>query len=189
MSILYTILIDVSGSMGGNRLEYARLTLMLIMEMIFEINIKSKVRFGQPLIHFKVSKFSDSAEELISHKKSAKFGKSTSQRLILEMMDALQLEGGTNEAGAFKAMLDDIKKQKGPSVTVSKVMRMLSVIGDAQITSTAKDQIQSKLQANKKDKKKPVNVTFLPVGDESSKSSTVDTAGKENCIIPEKRGS
>ncbi|MBD3271320.1 MAG: AAA domain-containing protein, partial [Elusimicrobia bacterium] len=175
LPIKLTFLIDHSGSMWkDNRLLWVKLTAMLFLEAVFEVN-EELVKKGYDPIEFELADFNDTDELLISHETSQEIGEDRKERLIFDTLLKLTAEGGTRDKEAIETyttrLIESQPKKHG--ITCRKVM---FVLGDGDM---ADEDIGKAIQGAKEHN---VHVLMVPAGDEESKQTMIRSAGKEAVV-------
>lgn len=137
-NLLISILVDSSGSMGGqatgawSKTKIAQLTMLILFKSFFAHNQKRKLEGQQfkPLLA-EVSDFTTNAQILIPHQKFAETTEPELDYFIYHALKDLERSGGTNYSEAVGRLLSTIAGY--PLPLDSDVMRMIFVLTDEQV--------------------------------------------------------
>ena len=108
---LASIMVDVSGSMAGSKLENARKLLIFYSELFAKI----KEQFGY--INFSINTFSDSMQEIKNYDQdydsaqAYKYADGTRSTIKVRLMKHIKTQGGTNMLDPIKRAAQDLSKQ------------------------------------------------------------------------------
>ena len=108
---LASIMVDVSGSMGGSKLENARKLLIFYSELFTKI----KEQFGY--INFAINTFSDSMQEIKTYDQdydspqAYKHPDGTRSTIKVRLMKQIKTQGGTNMLDPIKRAAQSLSKQ------------------------------------------------------------------------------
>ncbi|MBF0494695.1 MAG: AAA family ATPase, partial [Candidatus Omnitrophica bacterium] len=178
-----TFLFDKSGSMNeGNRILYSKLTLLLLLEVIFSVNSDiAKKRW--PPIEFEIGFFDTNQEPFISHETSAKTGEDRKERLIYDAIKALVAGGGTDDAEAVKTFTTRLKESPKPVRAENDAKRILFMVGDGNVDESDKTAIRKTLAYAKENK---INVFGVSVGDKVAMQTVLNAYGADRAVLPKK---
>ncbi len=176
-----TLLIDVSGSMTGNRMLYAKLTMLMFLEAIFRINEELEKR-GWPLIEFEIGCYNKDAELFISHETSTEIGEDRKERLIYDAVKALMATGSTDLKKGLGMFVTRLLESPEPRGSDKPARRMLATIGDGDVNTQDKEAIREVLAS---DEENNLTLFGVSVGDADARQSTCDAFGKARAILPQ----
>jgi len=173
-----TLLIDTSFSMEGYRLNYAKLTLFALLEIIFELNDRLAEKGFQP-IEFEVGAFSDDDDFMISHQSSELADGTKKERIIYDLMKKIVAGGGTDDVYALGRSLTRLKES--PDRTSEGSRRLMFVLTDGNLGAGKRDEVKG-IVADAEEN----NIAVFPIaiGDREAREQVVETYGKERAIIP-----
>jgi hypothetical protein len=178
---LASILVDVSGSMGGIKLLNARKLLVFYSELFSKI---SEV-FGY--INFSIHIFSDSIEEVKDFKQDYEsperyiFSDNSSSTVKLRLMKQLQVQGGTNMLDAIK----EVSKKLNEEVeNYPDYASALYFVGDGGDTCGNAGNIRTFLQINEAEHGFGEHMySAILLGDESQRRELADIFGDEHTNV------
>ncbi|MGD2279269.1 MAG: hypothetical protein PVH45_04140, partial [Candidatus Omnitrophota bacterium] len=173
-----TFLIDKSGSMGftPERILWARLMIMLFLEVMIEIN-----EDYTGLFEWEVIVYDQSITRIGTFKQSRSIRRRHKARTVFDIMTAIDPGGWTDDKRAFataiKETLDEIKKDDSAGIN------LVLAIGDGNFGSNPDIAVQLE-EAERRD----VYTRVISVGDKDANQDTVDTCGEKRTITPDSRG-
>jgi DNA-binding beta-propeller fold protein YncE/WD40 repeat protein len=127
-----TLLVDKSGSMGeGNKALWARITLLSLLEVIFNLNEELEAR-GFPLIEFEVGFFDSDDKLQISHGTTSMLPTFHRERVIYDLLKNLEAGGGTRYYESLGRYMTRLAES--PESSPDESHRMLMVITDQQVS-------------------------------------------------------
>ncbi|HRZ86689.1 MAG TPA: HEAT repeat domain-containing protein, partial [bacterium] len=176
MPVKITLLIDTSGSMGGDRIRYACMTALVLLEVISNLNEKLESKGFNP-IEFEVGMFSDDDTVQISHETSRDTG-TRKERVIYDILKKITAGGGTDDVTALGRSVTRLTES--PDRTAEKSRRILFVLTDGNLGAGARDDIK---QINVGAEEKGAAVFAVAVGDEESREQVKLTYG-DRTIVP-----
>ncbi|MDD5634238.1 MAG: AAA family ATPase, partial [Candidatus Omnitrophica bacterium] len=178
-----TLLFDKSGSMSvNNRILYAKLTLLLLLEVIFDVNSELESKRWPP-IEFEVGFFDENSEPFISHETSSRIGEDRKERLIYNAITHLVANNGTDDAKALGEFVTRLKESPEPMGSEEKAKRILMLIGDGNVDESDKSEIRGVLEYAKEE---DVEVFGVSVGDEKAQRTVLNAFGEERAILPQR---
>ncbi|MFC1668569.1 AAA family ATPase, partial [Chlamydiota bacterium] len=169
-----SFLLDKSGSMGmvPDRIFWARLMIMLFLEVIVDLNEEY-----EGLFRWETIVYDEAIERITSFKESERVRRYHKSRVVYDTLTALDPSGWTDDTRAFATAIDsqlqEVSKDDGPGIHI------VLAIGDGNFGTNP--EISEKLT---KAEQKDVFVRVISVGDDAANQSTVDTCGQKCSILP-----
>ncbi|MDP2913810.1 MAG: AAA family ATPase, partial [Candidatus Omnitrophota bacterium] len=178
-----TLLVDRSGSMQGDAIKYAALTVFALLKVILNLN-EERDRLGFAPIEFEVGLFTTddemSRELQISHQTVADKPHICPERLIYDIMRKIQAGGGTDDVSALGRYVTRIIES--PDRGEEGSYRIFFSIGDANLGTDANaGDIQAIIQ---KAKESGVHIFGVSIGDDTARAHMREIYGAENSILP-----
>ncbi|MBU1923170.1 MAG: AAA family ATPase, partial [Candidatus Omnitrophica bacterium] len=187
LPVKITLLIDVSSSMRGNRILWAKLTMMLLLEVIFAIKDELE-SLGYPdnlvIIEFELGSFNHGTSLFISHDTSSEIGEDRKERLIYDAIKKLEATGCTDEKKALGEFTTRLIESEDPAGFEDKARRILIAIGDGDVDSIAKDDIRQVIEYALENE---IEIFGVSVGDDSSRQSVLDAFSRERAVLPQEQ--
>ncbi|MCK5493529.1 MAG: hypothetical protein KAJ14_10505, partial [Candidatus Omnitrophica bacterium] len=176
-----TLLIDRSGSMSGDRILYAKLTMMLLLLVLFAVNEElEKNRW--PLIEFEIGSYNADSDLFISHETSTELGEDRKERLIYDAMKRLEASGWTDDKKSLGEFVTRLKESPEVAGAEEETKRILFSICDGNVNTSEKEGIRGVLAYGLENY---IEVFGVSVGDEEAMQTVLNAFGEERAILPE----
>ncbi|MCX5667333.1 MAG: AAA family ATPase [Candidatus Omnitrophica bacterium] len=178
-----TLLVDRSGSMTGDRIKYAALTVFTLLNTVFNLNEELE-RLGFDPVEFETGLFTTADkmnEDLqISHETVAAKPHICRERLIFNIMSKITAGGGTNDVSALGRYVT--RMIESPDRGTDRSYRIFVSIGDANLgTDSNISDIQAIIRHAKES---GVHIFGVSVGNDDARRHMKKVYGPDNSILP-----
>ncbi len=173
-----TFLLDTSGSMSGDRLKYAKLTLFTLLEVVFELNEQLVTKGFHP-IEFEIGVFSDKDKLILSHESSEMLDGTKKERIIYDLMKKIVVDGGTDDVRALGRSVTRL--EDSPNRTSEGSRKLMFVMTDGNLGAFVRDEIK---QIVRHAEEQQIAVIPIAVGDEASRTQVLKAYGSDRAIVP-----
>ncbi|GEM_PF-3908559 len=171
--LILTVLIDRSGSMGGEKMLAAKMMFLALLEVIFNLNEALEANGYKP-IEFEVGLYEDSEDPQlqVSHERVARDVKPwQKQRIIYEILKKLEAGGGTDASRALNAYVERLRRRvESVDENAEDVTPLIVDIGDRDMDDAELETLAG--IANKVAETNHVSYFPLSIGDEEARKQT-----------------
>ncbi|MGQ0643952.1 MAG: AAA family ATPase [Elusimicrobiota bacterium] len=179
LPVKISFVVDRSGSMKGERLEAAQLTVLVLLEVLFNLNEQLESEGYQP-IPFEVGFFSDDNKTYVTHEttKEPLVGHQK-PRIIYNLLKEFHTEGGTNYAESLDIYVRRLINAEDEGA--ERAERILFVLSDEDVGDGQRDQVQATKELARQN---GIILRFVPMGDERLLAKSLAEHEEEEIILP-----